>query len=199
MTSPIATKTTTIPVWPSTNVRSTQKDRWLFAVTDEYLEGLDLRKLEENGKKGGALRRKRQLEKYNAYKEELQYWAKKLNYQLPSGYFGIWFYVPFPKSWTKKKCLIMAGKPHMDTPDLDNMIKALLDGFMPRRNRAAGDTGADDRRIHNYIPFKIWCPAGEEKIVISEFTEADILSLFPCPAPIAYNADRKKRSPNKAK
>lgn len=166
-------------------------------MSDEYLAAYDLKKMEDGGNKGGNLRRKRQLEKYNAYKEELWYWAEKLNFKMPSGYFAVWFYVPFPKSWTKKKCAIMAAKPHTDTPDLDNFIKALLDGIMPRRNRIAGDTGADDRRIHNYIPFKIWCSPGEEKIIINEYSEQEIKELFPLPAQVIYSAERKPRSPNK--
>src|ERR1700748_3206282 len=86
-------KTTVIPIWPSTNVRSTQGDRWLFAVSDEYLKEFDQRKLEENGKMGGNLKRKRQLEKYNAYKEEVAYWVDKTGFEIPHGYFDIWFYI----------------------------------------------------------------------------------------------------------
>lgn len=193
------TKTTTIPIWPSTNVRSTQGDRWLFAVSDEYLEAYDLRKIEDGGKKGGNLRRKRQLEKYNAYKEEVRYWAEKLQFSMPSGSFSIWFYIPFPKSWTKKKCAVMAGQPHMDTPDLDNLLKAFFDGVMPRRNRAAGGSGADDRRIHNYVAFKIWCGPGEEKIVINEYEQDAFAHLFQLPSPVAYLPARKKRAENKKK
>lgn len=192
-------KTTIIPIWPSTNVRSTQGDRWLFAVSDEYLEAYDKKKLEETGKIGGNLRRKRQLEKYNAYKEEVAYWVKKKKFTMPTGYFGIWFYIPFPKSWTKKKCSAMAGRPHLDTPDLDNLIKAVLDGIMPRRNRITGEKGADDRRIHNYIPFKIWCAPGDEKIVIVEYSELNVSSAFPTPVPVHFSAARKTRADKKQK
>ncbi len=34
-----------------------------------------------------------------------------------------------PKSWSKKKRLQYDGKPHMDTPDLDNLTKALGDAL----------------------------------------------------------------------
>lgn len=189
-----ATKTTVIPIWPSTNVRSTQGDRWLFAVSDEYLQEYDQKRIETHGKVGRNLDRKRQLEKYNAYKEELRYWIEKEGFLIPNGYFAIWFYIPFPKSWTKKKQALMGGKPHLDTPDLDNLIKAATDGILPRRNRTKGEKGADDRRIHNYIPFKIWCPQGEEKIVINEYTESQILGLFPLPIPARYENVRKKRT-----
>lgn len=177
-------KTTILPVWPSTNVRSTQGDRWLFSVSDEYLEAYDQKRLIDQGKVGGNVRRKRQLEKYNAYKEEVRYHIEKEGLIIPSGYFAIWFYIPHPKSWRKKKIQELVGAPHMGTPDLDNLIKALLDGAMPRRNRISGEKGADDRRIHNYVPFKVWCHPGQEKIVIVEYSEQDIRIEFPVPFPI---------------
>lgn len=37
------------------------------------------------------------------------------------------FYVPMPKSWSKKKREEMDGQPHKQKPDLDNLLKALLD------------------------------------------------------------------------
>lgn len=174
----IPTKVTTIPIFPSTNVRSTQGDRWLFAVTDEYLEEYDRKRMETHGKVGRNLNRKRQLEKYNAYKEEVRYWVEKNNFIMPMGYFSIWFHLPFPQSWRKPKRENMAGMPHCSTPDLDNMLKALFDSVMPRRNRTSGGTGADDRKIHCYTSFKVWCPPGEERIVICEYQPKDFMSSF---------------------
>ena len=40
---------------------------------------------------------------------------------------AIIFVIPMPKSWSKKKRVQMAGAPHQQKPDLDNLIKALLD------------------------------------------------------------------------
>jgi len=37
------------------------------------------------------------------------------------------FYVKMPKSWSEKKKKERVGKPHKQTPDLDNYLKALLD------------------------------------------------------------------------
>ena len=174
----IVQKLTTIPVWPATNVRSTQGDRWILASTEEYLIGYDERRLEKTGKPGRTLDRKRQLEKYNAYKEEVRYWVDKKQFIVPAGHFAMWFYIPFPKSWRPAKRLEMAGKPHMSTPDLDNMIKALFDSLMPRRNRILGQKGADDRRIHLYLAGKIWVPPGEERIDIVEYAPDEFLSAF---------------------
>ena len=42
----------------------------------------------------------------------------------------IGFFIPMPKSWSKKKRLEMAGTPHKQRPDLDNYIKGLLDALL---------------------------------------------------------------------
>ena len=171
-------KITTIPVWPATNVRSTQGDRWLFSVSDDYLIEYDKRRMETHGRPGRNLDRKRQLEKYNAYKEEIRYWVDKSQFIIPMGFFAMWFYLPFPKSWRKPKCIEMEGKAHTSTPDLDNMIKALFDSIMPRRSRISGEKGADDRKIHCYVAFKVWVPLGSERIDIVEYQPEEFNSTF---------------------
>jgi Holliday junction resolvase RusA-like endonuclease len=40
------------------------------------------------------------------------------------------FCVPMPKSWSKRKKDIMRGQPHQQVPDLDNMLKAVLDSCL---------------------------------------------------------------------
>jgi len=37
------------------------------------------------------------------------------------------FVLPMPKSWSKKKRREMLGQPHRQRPDLDNLLKALMD------------------------------------------------------------------------
>lgn len=37
------------------------------------------------------------------------------------------FVMPMPKSWSDKKRIAHQGAPHTSKPDLDNLIKALLD------------------------------------------------------------------------
>lgn len=171
-------KNTFLNVEPATNVRSTQGDRWLFTVSDEYLHEYDLKKFEATGKMGGNLRRKRQLEKYNAYKEELRYHVDKANFIMPLGFFVIWFYIPFPKSWRKKERVARAYTPHQNTPDLDNLLKAFFDSVMPRRNRISGEKGTDDRRIHNYAAFKVWVPEDRAGISIKEYSIVDWEDFF---------------------
>lgn len=173
-----AQKITVIKIQPATNVRSTQGDRWLFSVSDEYLEEYDAKKMAATGKMGGNARRKRQLEKYNAYKEEIRWWATQNRFKMPTGYFAIWFYVPAPVSWRKKKRAEMIGKPHMSTPDCDNLLKAFFDGIMPRKNKTKQEKGSDDRRIHCYVAFKVWVEWDDTCIKILEYNEQEFLDVF---------------------
>jgi Holliday junction resolvase RusA-like endonuclease len=171
-------KETIFDIIPSTNVRSTQGDRWLFAVSDEYLEEYDNKKALDGGKKGGNGRRKRQLEKYNAYKEEVRWIAQKIGFRMPDGYFAIWFYVPMPKSWRKNKLQEKIYTEHTSTPDWDNFAKAFQDGIMPRKSKTSGEKGRDDRSIHSVAVFKIWVPAEEACIKVIEYSKNDYLNEF---------------------
>lgn len=173
-----AKKETVIKIHPSTHVRSTQGDRWLFAVEDEYLEDYDQKKILLTGRKGGNLRRKRQLEKYNAYKEEVRWWAAQNRFQMPLGWFAIWFYIPAPKSWRKKERAEKIGQPHMSTPDCDNLLKAFFDGIMPRRNKTKQEKGSDDRKIHCYAAFKVWCDQDQARIEIKEYDQFEFEAAF---------------------
>ena len=171
-------KVTTINIHPSTHVRSTKGDSWLFAVSDEYLIKYDSKRAEEKGKAGGNLRRKRQLEKYNAYKDEIRWWVAKNRFIMPVGYFAIFFYIPAPVSWRKKKRDELIGMPHQSTPDCDNLLKAFFDGIMPRKNKTRQEKGADDRKIHCYAAFKVWCNENEERIVIKEYNQEEFDACF---------------------
>ncbi len=65
----------------------------------------------------------------------LKYWAFKDELNLKCNVSGITlgneldvvFILPMPDSWSKKKKVEMDGQPHMQTPDCDNMIKAVQD------------------------------------------------------------------------
>lgn len=97
---------------------------------------------------------------------------------MPIGYFAIWFYIPAPKSWRKKEREQKTGGPHMTTPDCDNLLKAFFDGIMPRKNKTKKEKGSDDRKIHCYTAFKVWCPASEGRIVIAEYAQSHFLEAF---------------------
>ena len=63
------------------------------------------------------------------------------------------FAVKMPKSWSKKKKDKMLHQPHQQKPDIDNYVKALLDGLYK-----------EDEHIYNIIPFKFW--SNEDAIYI---------------------------------
>ena len=49
--------------------------------------------------------------------------------QIPDEVSKLYFFMPMPKSWSKKMRKEMEGQLHKQTPDLDNMLKALLDAM----------------------------------------------------------------------
>ena len=55
------------------------------------------------------------------------------------------FLVPMPKSWSKKKKDLMAGKPMQQRPDIDNYLKGLFDA-----------THEEDSSIWKVTASKIW-------------------------------------------
>jgi Holliday junction resolvase RusA-like endonuclease len=66
--------------------------------------------------------------RYFAYKDELRAAAYNARYELGESIRAI-FVLPVPKSWSKKKRAEMIGQviPHQQTPDSDNLMKALKD------------------------------------------------------------------------
>ncbi len=61
--------------------------------------------------------------RYMAFKDECR--LNKVN--LPFSGSSVIFTLEMPKSWKKSKKLLMNGKPHQQTPDLDNLLKSLMD------------------------------------------------------------------------
>lgn len=55
------------------------------------------------------------------------------------------FFMPMPKSWSKKKRGQMSLRPHKQVPDLDNLVKALLDALFE-----------NDSHIWHYEAEKKW-------------------------------------------
>jgi Holliday junction resolvase RusA-like endonuclease len=64
-----------------------------------------------------------------------------------------------PVSWSKKKQIGLEGKPHQQTPDLDNLIKGFTDAL----------TDADSQ-IWNISACKLW---GREGAILVENYETE--------------------------
>jgi len=63
------------------------------------------------------------------------------------------FYIPMPKSWSEKKRTEMLGRPHQQKPDIDNLIKSVLDVLC-----------TDDSYIHDVHARKFWATDGAIEI-----------------------------------
>lgn len=65
------------------------------------------------------------------------------------------FFVTMPASWSKKKCAKMAGKPHRQRLDVDNLIKGVCDALYEQ-----------DGAIHEMEGKKRWCYPGQGRVVV---------------------------------
>jgi len=65
--------------------------------------------------------------RYRAFKDEVRL---KMPNDLGLNYSYIRFYIPVPKSWSKrKKAEVIRQQLHTGVPDLDNLLKALMDAL----------------------------------------------------------------------
>jgi Holliday junction resolvase RusA-like endonuclease len=82
--------------------------------------------------------------RYFSFKDELVLEARRVGFVLGNG-FRVIFYMPMPKSWSKKKQEAYYGKPHDQTPDIDNLLKAVMDSLLKQ-----------DNKVHHVEAFKVW-------------------------------------------
>ena len=78
------------------------------------------------------------------------------DYEVPAE-FKITFYMPFPKSYSKKKRESLLGKPHKEKPDIDNLQKAFLDTLCE-----------EDSYVWHVDASKVWSDKGQIVIIESE-------------------------------
>ena len=76
------------------------------------------------------------VQEYFAFRDEVA--ARQVKLPIPS---KVIFWMPIPPSWPKKKQLEAEGTPHTQTPDIDNILKGLLDGVY---------------RDHDAIVWSVW-------------------------------------------
>lgn len=86
--------------------------------------------------------------RYYAFADELRL---KYNGNLPPK-ITLQFIMPMPKSWSNKKRELMYMAPHQQRPDIDNLVKAVLDSLCE-----------DDSYVHTVNASKVW---GEEGAII---------------------------------
>lgn len=83
--------------------------------------------------------------KYFKFRDDIR--AAKVN--IPEDSAHIKFFIPMPKSWSKKKKLGMMLKPHQQRPDVDNLLKAILDAVFD-----------EDCRVFDIRVSKYWSDKG---------------------------------------
>ncbi len=169
------------PFEPQAAKRQTQKQSWLTKVKMQVAIDLDKSftmafnpksgnpywwKLDKDGKKvtlrskPAYAKTKTFLDKYFKYKDDLREYKEKVGFIMPQDAFFMWFYMPMPDTWTKKKKAAMAFKLHKNKKDTDNLSKAIKDALAPRKsNFTPGAMPAmDDRVISSYANAKIYVP-----------------------------------------
>jgi len=86
--------------------------------------------------------------KYHTYCDFVRKIAQNEKFK-PSGAMLIEFYLPLPKSYSKKKREELMGQPHEQKPDIDNLVKGLLDALLK-----------EDKGVHTIIASKSWAEHG---------------------------------------
>jgi Holliday junction resolvase RusA-like endonuclease len=77
--------------------------------------------------------------------------------ELPENYLLV-FYLPMPKSWSKKKKTQFYLTPHQQKPDRDNLEKAFLDGLFSKYHNLDGNF--DDSHVWDGRTIKLWSNQG---------------------------------------
>lgn len=93
---------------------------------------------------------------YMKHKEYIQKQMPKLLIKDPVK-LEIYFFIPMAKSWTKKKRTLLLNKPHHIKPDIDNLLKTVMDA-------ANNHIWNDDGQVYEIVTKKIF--SQEAKIII---------------------------------
>lgn len=95
------------------------------------------------GLRGSKLARRPIVQRYFTYRDTIQ----KAVGDMPTVPCEIVFRFVFrmPDSWSSKKCGEMLGKPHRQRPDVDNLVKAVLDSLF-----------AEDGSVAKITASKVW-------------------------------------------
>lgn len=78
--------------------------------------------------------------KYRAFADEVRYAGVTIQDTV-----SVTFYLPMPISWSKRKRKKMNGTAHQQKPDIDNLVKALLDAVL-----------SDDSHVYSVKAEKYW-------------------------------------------
>ena len=102
--------------------------------------------------------------RYFAYRDQVRAIAEEQGFTLP-GQFYLWFQLPMPKSWSKRKKRAMFGEPCLSKPDTDNLAKGFFDCF------------GEDKHVWSVQLTKTWHDAGRI-VVTAPFDEYCLTPYF---------------------
>lgn len=88
--------------------------------------------------------------RYRAFCDEV----RRRGVALPVSNSHVTFVMPMPRSWSKTKRAALAGQPHQQKPDADNLLKALMDAVYH-----------DDCAVWDVRVTKLWGETGSIKII----------------------------------
>jgi len=106
--------------------------------------------------------RGRMVKRYLDYKLDLAYCAKCLEFEMRRKVDLIQFHIPMSKTAHKRRPEI-ANQPHLEKPDLDNLIKGFLDAFKKE----------DDCKIWTVKGEKFWTPREKGQMVVYVFDDVE--------------------------
>ena len=86
--------------------------------------------------------------RYWDYKDDIIKWAKENDFTLEEEVCAV-FNIPMPKSWSKKKKKEMINTNHKQKPDIDNLVKGLMDALLK-----------EDSHVHTVFARKVWTEEG---------------------------------------
>ena len=90
--------------------------------------------------------------KYRAFADE----CRRQEVWIPNDGGHVTFILPMPASWSQKKKMLMVGARHQQKPDVDNLLKALLDAVFPD----------DDTAVWDIRVTKVWGTSGYIRVAI---------------------------------
>jgi len=90
------------------------------------------------------------FERYMQWKRDVKILAQAAGFDFASEELHVVFILAMPKSWPKKKQKSLNGQPHQQTPDTDNLVKALKDALFD-----------EDKQVWKESQEKRWGVTGE--------------------------------------
>ena len=91
--------------------------------------------------------------RYREYADQLRLQAEKQDFKLGEDV-EMSFFIPTPKSWSLRKSNLHWGYAHKQRPDIDNLIKAVMDALLE-----------EDKKVYQITACKYWSVDGLIRLI----------------------------------